>query len=137
MPFEEIAHTADWSLRVWAANLAGLFVESARGMYALAGVRLAEEPRRRRAFSLSAVDTESLLVSFLSELLYYVEKDQLAYDHFDLYINLNNGQPCHLSAELYGAPILAIEKVIKAVTYHNLQIHHTSRGMEVEIVFDV
>jgi len=137
MPFEELPHTADWSLRVWAADLAHLFVETARGMNALAGIRLAEKPRVRRTFSTSAADTESLLVSFLSELVYYAEQDRLAFDHFDLSLDIEDGQPCRLSASLRGAPILSLDKSIKAVTYHNLQIRKTERGVEVEIVFDV
>lgn len=137
MPFEELFHTADWSLRVWAADLAHLFVETARGMNALTGFKLAEKPRVRRTFTASAPDAESLLVSFLSELVYYAEQDRLAFDHFDLSLNLEDGQPCHLSATLRGAPILSLDKAIKAVTYHNLQIQQTARGYEIEIVFDV
>ncbi len=137
MPFEELPHTADWSLRVWAADLAHLFVETARGMNALAGFRLAKKPRVRRTFATSAVDTESLLVSFLSELVNYAERDLLAFDHFDLSLNLEDDQPCRLSATLRGASILSLDKAIKAVTYHNLEIQQTTRGYELEIVFDV
>ena len=32
MGFEEIRHTADWALRVWASNLSELLTEAARGM---------------------------------------------------------------------------------------------------------
>lgn len=137
MPFEELSHTADWSLRVWAADMPHLFVETAKGMNALAGIKLAEKPRVRRTFSKSAVDPESLLVSFLSELVYYAEQDRLAFDHFDLSLRFEGSQPCHLSAILRGASILALDKSIKAVTYHNLQIQQTARGYEIEIVFDV
>jgi SHS2 domain-containing protein len=137
MPFEELPHTADWSLRVWAEDLPSLFTETARGMNALSGIRLAEKPRVRRTFSTSAVDTESLLVSFLSELVYYAEQDHLAFDRFDLSLDLEDGQPCRLSATLGGAPILSLDKAIKAVTYHNLHIQKTARGYEIEIVFDV
>jgi SHS2 domain-containing protein len=137
MPFEELSHTADWSLCVWAADLPHLFMDTAKGMNALAGTKLAEKPRIRRTFSKSAVDIESLLVSFLSELVYYAEQDRLAFDHFDLSLKFEGGQPCRLSAILRGAPILVLDKSIKAVTYHNLQIQQTARGYEVEIVFDV
>jgi SHS2 domain-containing protein len=137
MPFEELSHTADWSLRVWAVDLPHLFVESARGMNALSGIRLAEKPRVRRTFTTSAPDVESILVSFLSELVFYAEQDHLAFDHFNLSLGLEDGQPCHLSATLRGAHILSMDKAIKAVTYHNLQIQQTTRGYEMEIVFDV
>ncbi len=132
MPFEEIQHTADWSLRVWAADLPGLFAESARGMNALTGVHLAEAPRTRQNFEAVAPDPESLLVAFLSELVYYAEHEHLAFEQFDIVIE---GQK--LMVRMTGAPILSLNKAIKAVTYHNLHIHQTERGYEVEIVFDV
>jgi SHS2 domain-containing protein len=137
MPFEELPHTADWSLRVWAPDLNQLFTESARGMNALAGIRLAEKPRVRRLFSLSSPDVVSLLVSFLSELVYISEQDRLAFDQINLSLDLEAGSPYIMSATLRGAPILSLDKAIKAVTYHNLKIQQSTRGYEIEIVFDV
>jgi SHS2 domain-containing protein len=132
MPFEEVFHTADWCLRVWAADLAGLFTESAIGMNALAGVRLAEGPRARRTFETAELDPESMLVAFLSELLNAAELERLGFDLFRIDVQ---GQT--LKVEMEGAPLLSFNNAIKAVTYHNLQIQETARGVEVEIVFDV
>jgi len=132
MPFEEIQHTADWALRVWAADVPGLFAEAARGMNTLMGARLAEGPRLKRTFETTALDPESLLVSFLSELVYLAEQGRLAFDGFEVELE---GQ--RLKVEMKGAPIVTLNKAIKAVTYHNLQIRQTERGYEVEIVFDV
>jgi SHS2 domain-containing protein len=137
MPYEEIPHTADWSLRVWATDHAQLFTEAARGMNTLAGILLAKEPRLERSFTVSGPDAESLLVSFLSELVYYAEQEKLAFDRFNLQLVLEKGKPCQLAAILTGAPILSLNKTIKAVTYHNLNIRKSERGVEVEIVFDV
>ena len=132
MPYEEIPHTADWSLRVWAADVAGLFSDSAIGMNALAGVRLAEGPRTLRTFETTTPDLESLLVAFLSELVYAAEQEKLGFDRFKIAVD---GQT--LKVEMEGAPLLSLNKAIKAVTYHNLRIQQTARGYEVEIVFDV
>ena len=137
MPFEEIAHTADWALRVWAADLNQLFTESARGMNAMSGTRLAESPRAQRSLSLSAGDVDSLMVSFLSELVYLAEQDRLGFDQFELRIAPGQNRTWRLKASMEGAPILSMDKSIKAVTYHNLHIIQTGRGFEVEIVFDV
>jgi len=136
MGFEEIAHTADWALRVWADDLERLFAEAAQGMNALSGARLARGPRTRRTLSLSAPDAESLLVAFLSELVYAAEQEQLAFTSFQVR-TLERSDGWTLEAEMEGAPILSINKSIKAVTYHNLQTRQTARGYEVEIVFDV
>ena len=80
MPFEEISHTADWSIRVWADDLRGLLAESARGMWMLTNAEQAEGPRARREMSLEAYDAEGLLVAFLEELLYLSESEKIVFN---------------------------------------------------------
>jgi SHS2 domain-containing protein len=132
MGFEEISHTADWSARIWAEDLPALFVEAARAMNSLSGIVIGNDPRVQRTFETEAPDAESLLVAFLSELLYYQEQKNLAFDKFDLRVA---GQ--WLKVEMEGTQMASSEKAIKAVTYHNLKIEKTSQGFEVTIVFDV
>ncbi len=132
-PFREIDHTADWSLEVWAPTLEALFAEAARGMYQLAGAVPEAGPRQRRHVSLAAGDAETLLVSWLQELLYFTESEGLAFDEFHI-LSLS---PPRLEAEAVGAPAIHLEKVIKAVTYHNLVIRATEAGHTVTLVFDV
>ena len=132
MGYEEIPHTADCSLRVWADDLAGLLAESARGMYWLCGAEFVDQPRIKRTFEAEGIDGESLLVAFLSELIYYAEQEYVGFDQFE--ISLKNDR---LKVEMEGAPLNAVSKVIKAVTWHKLEIQKTARGLEVEIVFDV
>ena len=78
--FEEMEHTADWELRVWAADLIHLLDQAARGMYALSQLELAAGPRVARSFEIPFVDAESLLVDFLSEILFFGEGEGLAFD---------------------------------------------------------
>lgn len=132
MGFEEIPHTADWSIRVWAQDLPGLLAESARGMYWLAGAKLADHPRVKRAFETAGNDGESLLVAFLSELVFYAEQEFTGFDDFDL--RIKDGR---LEVVMEGAPLERLDKAIKAVTWHNLKINQTASGLEVDVVFDV
>jgi len=132
MGFEEIPHTADLSIRVWADDLAGLLAESARGMYWLADAKFVDHPRIRRTFEAEGIDGESLLVAFLSELVYYAEQEYAGFDNFE--ISIKNDR---LKVEMGGAPLKSINKAIKAVTWHNLKIKKAAMGLEVEIVFDV
>ena len=71
--FEELSHTADLAVRVWATSLPTLFIAAARGMYVLSGVKPSSGPRLTRLFSVEAIDNENLLVLFLSELVYVAE----------------------------------------------------------------
>ncbi len=132
MPFEEIRHTADWSIRVQAPDLSSLFIEAAHGMNAIAGIKLSETPLVEHVFDAHSTEHENLLVSFLSELVFYAEYDKTAFYHFNITINEN-----HLHVDMTGAPIQSMTKSIKAVTYHNLEIKETQKGFETEIVFDV
>ena len=130
--YSEIEHTADWELKVWALDISGLLEQAARGMYALMGARLEPEPRQYRNLELNASDPESLLVAFLSELIYFCEQQNLGFDKFD--ITMNN---LSLRAHLTGATLASIDKEIKAVTYHKLVVRETEQGYEVNVVFDV
>ena len=128
----ELDHTADWEIEVWAPDLAGLFEEAARGMYALSGACLDTSNPESRTIVVSAMEPEVLLVMFLEELLYFGEMENLGFEKFEL--RLEDGE---LSAKLEGGSLVSLEKEIKAVTYHNLQIRETGRGIKVNIVFDV
>lgn len=131
--YREIEHTADWELEVWAPNLSTLLEQAARGMYTLAGTHLQPGPRKIKQLSLNSLDAESLLVDFLDELLWLGEDEGLAFEQFKISIQNNSS----LDAVLVGALIAQQTKEIKAVTYHNLRIIKSLRGLEVRIVFDV
>ena len=140
--YREQAHTADWELEAWAPDLPALLETAARGMYAISGTRLEAGPRQERIVALSALDAESLLVQFLSELLWLGQQAGLAFDTFDLVVEQPSLEgspegPLRLRASLQGAPIARLDKEIKAVTYHNLAVRCGKRGLEVNIVLDV
>ena len=130
--FEEIEHTADWALRVWAPDLPQLFALAAQGMYGLMEIVLAQEGRSARTVEVEGIDNESLLVAFLSELLYASEMERLGFDRFAVHLS---GE--RLQAQVEGAPIVRQKKEIKAVTFHNLQIQERDGIWWVTIVFDV
>ncbi len=130
--FEEVPHTADWAMKVWAEDMPSLFLEAARGMNALSGLVLASSPHVSRAFKHEAPDAESLLVAFLSELIYLQEQEGLGFNDFRIEL-----QPHSLHVQMHGSPVVSVEKPIKAVTFHNLKITCTGLGCQTEIVFDV
>lgn len=131
--FREHEHTADWELEAWAPDLATLLEQAARGMYALSGVQLEVNDPLERSITLHADDAESLLVRFLTELLWLEQKEGLGIDHYSIQVD----SALNLWAELRGAKIIKLDKEIKAVTYHNLKVEPTPRGLKVNIVFDV
>jgi SHS2 domain-containing protein len=132
MPFEEIHHTADRAIRVWAKDLPTFFSEAALGLLAISGIVLAETPIEKKKIQIHSPDPESMLVAFLSELIYCAEQENLAFDK--IIVDITGDQ---LFASMTGAPIKEIIKNIKAVTFHSLKITRSISRVEAEIVFDV
>lgn len=131
--FVEIVHTADWAVRVWAPDLAGLFSTAADALYALTDTQLDRTADFvPQSISIGGSDTEDLLVAFLSELLYLAEALKLGCPEIQLQV-----VGFEVKAELKCWPILRQAKEIKAVTYHHLAICENSEGLETTIVFDV
>ncbi len=132
--FTTVEHTADWAITVLAPDLKQLFIVAANGMNSL----MLEEPESvslavKKRFNLSAIDDESLLVEWLSELAFWAETERLIFESFEIHkIEAN-----YLEADVIGGVVPSIEKHIKAVTYHDLKIVATESGLEATIVFDV
>jgi SHS2 domain-containing protein len=131
--YKELEHTADLALEVWAPDLPSLFIQAAKGMYALSQIELVSGEKAEHHLLLEALDAEVLLVTFLDELLFLAEHESLGFETFDLEIDAN----FKLEAKLCGSKIASLNKEIKAVTYHNLSIQKESDGFRVVIVFDV
>lgn len=131
--FEEIQHTADWAIRVCASSPEALFECCASGMYSLLKVKKSNEsPEIQKKIHLQGVDLESLLVSFLSDLLFFYETERVVFNWMRLRIQNNE-----LDGELRGFFIESIQEEIKAVTYHQMEIKQNAKGLSVTVVFDV
>lgn len=133
--WQEIPHTADWALRVWGADLTALFEHAAWGMLSLIGepdsVKVATLIQRE--ISLSAPDSETLLVDWLSELLWLIEEEGMVFEFIEAIEVVERNARLQVS----GCPGAAYSKHIKAVTYHNLNIRQSEKGYETTLVFDV
>ena len=130
---EEIEHTADLAIRVRGRTLDELFANAALGMAMLMAEVDAIKPNIERQVQLEADDLEVLLVSWLSELLWFNEETGAVFVQF----NIEKLTETRLAAVVWGAPAHSQWKHIKAVTFHNLAIVSTDTGYEVTVVFDV
>ena len=131
--FEEIEHTADWALRVRGDSLTDLFRNAAFGMLSLLGIESLPGNSESRYFELKADATETLLVSWLEELLFPLEVENAAVVDFQVEV-LEKAQ---LKATIELKKIASIKKEIKAVTFNELDIRTVESGYETIIVFDV
>ena len=131
-PFEEVPHTADRALRIHGRDWRELFTHGAAGMNSLM-VPAAPEPTLRREIALEALDLESLLVAWLSELAFLAETEALIFTRFEFRSLARD----HLAAVALGGRAERIERHVKAVTFHGLSIAPAAGGWETTVVFDV
>jgi SHS2 domain-containing protein len=132
--FEVIDHMADWALRVYGKDLSELLTNAAVGMASLmVGDLTAVSSEVERRLILEAFDKETLLVDWLTELAYWAEDEQLVFGE----VELSQVTKTHLSAVVRGGKSAELEKHIKAVTYHNLEIVEADGQLTTTIVFDV
>jgi SHS2 domain-containing protein len=109
-------------------------------MYAVMLERYEPSREGERSFELCSESTEGLLVKWLSELLFYFETESLIFSDFSAVVSGASGERklsarasfCHYDEKKHG-----YAELIKAVTYHNLEIKREKGIYVVEVIFDV
>ncbi len=132
--YEIVEHTADWAVRVRGADFAQFLLHAAQAMNTLLAPEWRHVPLEvMRTLELEAFDRESMLVEWLGELAYLAEAAGEIFREFEL----QEATPQRLRATVRGGRIAELQKHIKAVTYHNLEVVETAAGLQATIVFDV
>jgi len=138
-----IEHTGDLGVEVEAPSLEQLFVA---GAHALAGVLLGEEAGPAASETLKATvwrdlalegpDREALLVDWLRELLYM----QMSEDLVLVEAELREVGEYRVAGRVGFARASAagrVERELKAVTYHELEVSQRGEEWFARIVFDI
>ncbi len=134
MRYEELDHTADVGIRAYGATLDELFASAAAGMFSLITdlekVRAVGEVEVK----VEGDDLGSLMVNWLSELLFLHETQRLLLCAFDVTLD-----GLKLRAQAKGERIdkrrHTLNLVVKAVTYHRLKVD-PKKGIA-EVIFDI
>ena len=134
MRYEEIEHTADVGIRAYGHSLNELFANAAEGMFSLIADLKTVRPVGEVQVRVTAGDAPTLLLRWLSDLLYVHETQHFLFCAFD---------PSVRGTSLDGvAQGEAIDKkrhelklVIKAVTRHKLSVD-PHEGVA-QVIFDI
>ncbi|MGC8564962.1 MAG: archease [Thermoplasmata archaeon] len=131
--YKILEHTADIGIEVESLNLEKAFEEAALAMISLSIDINKVDKTIKKNFNLSAENYDSLLVKFLSEILYLFDAEQFVPGYARVKINgltLN----AELVGEKYNREKHGSYLVIKAVTYHMLMVDKTGR---LRVLFDI
>lgn len=122
LSYRYVEHTADLGFEAWGASLEAMFVHAAEALMAVLVDPGTVEPASERPVEIKASGLESLLVSWLNELLYVFDAEQWIFARFEI----NSADDKRLDAMTWGEPLdprrHSIKTTIKAATYHRLSI---------------
>ncbi|WP_292393107.1 archease [Methanoculleus sp. UBA303] len=135
MSFEELDHTADVLMRVRGTTITEVFSDAGRALFHVM-YGPCEDRGIERQISLAAEDLESLLIDYLSELLFITDVENIVFCTFDVDI-----QGTRLSAAIRGEPFdparHSAGALIKGVSYFGLEIVKEEEAYVVDIIFDI
>jgi SHS2 domain-containing protein len=137
--FTELGHTSEIGLGIRAGTIEQLFACAAEGMFTLTRAK----PERsaasvERSVMVESIDAESLLIDWLSELLYLYETTGALFVDCHVERCTLNGPTAALAATVVGYPPDVPPAVhVKAVTYHDLRLEQNADGWQAQIYFDI
>ncbi len=134
--YRTIDHTADKAIEVWAPELGRLILEAARGLIALLVEPDRLTPQRRIQIAVTPREPELLLHDALSEVLYLTEDEGLMPLDVELLESDAGGVTLEVGVVDMDAAAPHALGLLKAVTYHNLDIERTPTGLRTQVVFD-
>jgi len=135
--FAVIDHTADVGIIAYGADVKELFSNAALGLVSLITDPESVAERLHIDLEVKSEDTDSLLVEWLNELIYFFDAEHILFNRFDIR-NLTHNQ---LKATCYGERFdpskHRIKIGVKAATYHMLSLDKDDDGYRARIIFDI
>lgn len=135
MKYEVLEHKADLKIRAFGKTKEELFLNLMRGMFGGAKyIAESKSEKLERKISLESFDLPSLLVDFLSEILYLAETKKEVYQK----IRFKELSDKKIKGTLFGKKLKRMGVQIKGVTYHDLEIWQRKDGIwQATVLFDI
>ena len=135
--YEQIFHTADLAAIIYGQDIKELFENSAYAMFDMMGDIGGLGASEIVKVHLVAPDRESLLISWLNELLYLSYSKSALFSEFNVTVLTETELQAEAKGQSIAKDIKRLHTEIKAATYHDLKIQQTNKIYMVTIVFDV
>ncbi|MFZ1985625.1 MAG: archease [Desulfatitalea sp.] len=132
-------HTADLGIEISGADPEALFTNAGHALFEVIApsVRLPVEGLRRHTISVQGEDWADLMVNWLRELLYLWNGRQQLLGQLRIESLDQNRLQAAVTTGDYIVGQYRIDKEVKAVTYHQVQVGPTNDGWRARVIFDV
>ena len=133
--FQLIEHTADIGVIAWGNTLGEAFASAGLGLFSIitdiTGIRDMES----RDIELRATSVESLLFSWINELIYIFEVDHLLFSRFDIKRFEDNMLTATAHGEKYNPGVHVLKLGVKSATFHMLSVDKINN--RVQVILDI
>lgn len=132
--YKILEHKADFKIQACGKTKEELFLNVLLGMEKNMKPEILDREQAKRKIGIISLDLPALLVDFLSEALYLIQVNKEVYNDVK-FIKFSDKE---LEAELSGQKVERFGEDIKAVTYHDLDVHQDKEGAwEATVLFDI
>jgi SHS2 domain-containing protein len=133
--YQILEHKADLKIKVFGKTKEELFENAMVGMLKAAKYQKKLKSQNSKVkIKIKSMDLPSLLVDFLSEILYLVETKKIVFEKVEFKKFTEN----EIEAILTGKLLKRMGVHIKGVTYHDLDIHQEKdKTWRATILFDI
>ncbi|MBU4370032.1 archease [Patescibacteria group bacterium] len=130
--YEILEHTADLKIRAYGENLEKVFSNFLKAMVEVCQPEIDSSSLISRKIQIKAESLESLLIDFLSEIIYLMDVNKEIYTRAELMIKGNK-----LKGEIKGQKVKRFQTEIKAATWHDLKIEKKDNLWTATVLFDI
>jgi len=136
-PFRILEHTADVGFEAWGATREEVFANAARALMSLIVDLEAIDPREEVILHIHGPDPESVLVNWLSELLYLHDAEAWLFRDFEIQRLHNDSLSARARGEKLERSRHEVKLLVKAITYHLLRLEESPRGWRAQVYVDI
>lgn len=130
-------HTADLGLEIFGEDEKELFANAAFAIFDIITNLEDVSAREVLRFAVDGFDLEDLLVNYLREVLYMFNGMGLLLKDFSIFEIDGRHAVAQAMGEPFDSERHSIKTEIKAVTYHQVEVRKTEKGLKARVILDV
>ena len=135
--FRILEHTADVGFEAFGSTREEVFAHAARALMDLIVDLNTIDPREELALEVQGSDPESVLVNWLSELLYRHDAEGWLFREFEIREILDDSLRAVARGEKFQRSRHQAKLLVKAITYHQLALERTPEGWRAQVYVDI
>ena len=135
--FRVLEHTADVGFEAFGRTREEAFVNAARALMHLIVELDSIDPREEVSIEVRGADPETLLVNWLSEILYLHDAERWLFRDFRIKRLEYDELTAVARGEKLQRPKHHLKLLVKAITYHQLALEESPQGWRAQVYVDI